>query len=299
MPKTLDLRQLTIDHHPLERITQELPRVPDFIPPLLSGALALAQQIIDALVQGFHGWTQTGFPVEALRTVTNSIGVGLGALNHLAMRIEALEGKIVAAIEDFTQRVENFLDPDTWMQIYSSLTPGNIAGGGLLTLGPQGYAVFQPVEDTVNKVALAIHRTVAESDLQRVSAVISVPAAMGAQAANTILARVDNINPVANNVFAKLTDNQATIGFVRDGVTTVLGTVENTLRNGSTYTLDVTEQRTFQLFENSRPVLTVVDSRAQAAFGGAFRSTGFGTIAPNSTSRPGVVASFAAFVKGP
>ena len=301
MPKTLDLRQIKITHDPNQKIIQELPRVPEFVPPLLSGALALVQQIIDALVQGFYGWTETGFGADALRTVTNAIGVGLGALNHLVMRIEALEGKLVGAIEDFAQvatGVVTALDPDKWLQVVAG------AGGGLINVGPQGYAVFQPMEDTVNRVAAAIHKRVADSDFLKVSTVISMPANVGASvgrqsAANTILARVDNVNPLSNNVFAKLNDNTATIGFVRDGVTTVLGTVNNVLKNGSTYTLDVTEERTFRLLENSRPVLTVVDTAAKSALGAAFRSNGFGTIAPNATSRPGVVASFASFLKGP
>jgi hypothetical protein len=301
MPKTLDLRQIKITHDPNQKIIQELPRVPEFVPPLLSGALALVQQIIDALVQGFYGWTETGFGADALRTVTNAIGVGLGALNHLVMRIEALEGKLVAAIEDFAKLAKDVvsaLDPNKWLQVVAG------SGGGFINVGPQGYAVFQPLEDTVNRVAAAIHKKVAESDFLKVSTVISTPASVGASvgrqsASNTILARVDNANPLSNNVFAKLNDNTATVGFVRDGVTTVLGTVNNVLKNGSTYTLDVTEARTFVLLENSRPVLTVVDAAAKSALGSAFRSTGFGTIAPNATSRPGVVASFASFLKGP
>jgi hypothetical protein len=219
------------------------------------------------------------------------------------MRLAALEGQVVGAIEDFTTYAGNILDPDKWSQVYGSLT-GGISGGGLLQIGQQGYAVFQPVEDTINRVAAAIHKTVASSDLHSVSTIISMPANVGASvgrqsASNTILARVDSVNPLSNNVFAKINDTYATVGFVRDGVTTVLGTVNNVLKNGSTYTLDVSNERTFTLLENARPVLTVVDTAAQSALGAAFRSTGFGTIAPNSTSRPGVVASFGAFVKGP
>lgn len=296
MPKAFDRMQLAISHDPIQRIIEEIPRTPEFIPPWLVGPFELIQQIIDALMQGFHGWTQTGFPVEALSTLTNAIGIGLGELNHVAMRVAALEGQIVDAIENFTTYVTGALDPSKWMQIYSSLTGGN-SGGGLLSIGAQGYAVFQPVADTVNRVASAISTVVPTSDLQKVSAVLSVPANMGAQAANTILARVETSNPVANNVFAKLTDTNASVGFVKDGVTTVLGTVDNVLKNGATYTLDVTEPRTFTLIENSKPILKVVDAAAASALGAAFRSTGFGTIAPNSTSRPGVFAAFASYIK--
>jgi len=301
MPRALDLRQITITNNPNQRITEELPRTPKFLSPILSGAMALIQQIIDTLVQGFHGWTQTGFGVDALRTITNSIGVGLGELSHLVMRIAALEGQVVHAIENFATYVQGALDPTKWLQVYSSLT-GGVAGGGLLNIGPQGYAVFQPVADTVNKVAMAISKVIPTSDLQKVSAVFSVPAnvvaSLGRESAvNMLLARVDNTNPVANNVFAKLTDTTATIGFVKDGVTTVLGTVSNVLKNGSNYTLDVTEPRTFTLIENSRPILKVVDAAATSALGSAFRSTGFGTVAPNSKSRPGVIAAFASFIK--
>ena len=291
MPRALDLRQITLTNDPNRRITEELPRTPAFLSPILSGAMALIQEIIDALVQGFHGWTETGFGVDALRTITNSIGVDLGELNHLVMRVAALEGQLVSAIENFTTYVQGALDPKKWLQVYDGL------GGGLLSIGPQGYAVFQPVASTVNKVALAVNKVIPESDLQKVSAVFSVPANMGAQAANTILARVDNKNPVANNVFAKLTDTTVSVGFVKDGVTTVLGTVDNVLKNGANYTLDVTEPRTFTLVENSKPILKVVDAAATSALGAAFRSTGFGTIAPNSRSRPGVVAAFASYIK--
>lgn len=291
MPRAIDFRQIQITHDPARRITHEVPRTPDFLPPLIGGALALAQQIIDALINGFHGWFDTGFSVDTLATMMNAVGAGLGELNHVGMRVAALEGQVVDAITNFAEAAGQALDPNKWLQVLTG------TGGGAVTVGQQGYAVFQPVADTVNKVAMVINKTVATSDLQKVQAVFSVPAAMGAQAANTLLARVDAVDPTANHVFAKMTDTTATIGYVAGGVTTVLGTVENTLKNGSTYALDVTEPRTFKLVENSRTILTAVDAAAQSALGAAFRGTGFGTVAPNSKSRPGVVGAFASFIK--
>jgi hypothetical protein len=44
-------------------------------------------------------------------------------------------------------------------------------------------------------------------------------------------------------------------------------------------------------------VLTVVDAGGQSSFGDFFRHTGFGMFAPNGVARPGVVGSFATYMK--
>lgn len=306
MPKAVDLRQLTITHHPNARITEELPQTPDYLGAILAAPLTLIQEIIDALIQGFHGWpaTRTGFKPGDLLRMGADIGIGLGALQTLAMRLERLEGDLAAALEDFGQYVQNALslDPSKWLQNYLGF------GGGLLGV-LQGFATFQPAVDTFNKIATAISKVPVVSDIQKVSVVISKPITDAAASANTILARVDPSLPDGDQVFAKLTDATATIGYVKDGLTTVLGTVTNPLKNGSTYSLEAgvladdgtPVPSTFRLLENTREVLKVTDAAigtvTGSSIGEAFRSTGFGTIAPNSTARPGIVAAFAAFTK--
>jgi hypothetical protein len=212
------------------------------------------------------------------------------------MRVTKLEGEIVAALENFATYAQNALSlgTDLWDQIYSGV------GGG--TLGTQlGYAVFQTAADTVNKVALAVNKEILGTDFQKVSAVISKPLTDAAQAVNTLLARVDPTKPNPDNVFAKLTDTKVEIGFVKNGAVTILGAVNNLLKNGSTYTLEAgvgSAANTFRVIENSKELLKVTDPLAGTATGSsvgtAFRRAGFGTIAPNQRARPGIVAAFSA-----
>ena len=282
----------------LEEVFKPLEGLVGEVEVIAKGAAKLAQEIIDALMQGFNaiGAGVTGFVAADLKQLAVAIGAGLGELNHVAMRVTKLEGEIVNALENFATYAQNALSLGTnlWDQIYSG------AGGG--TLGTQlGYAVFQTAADTVNKVALAVNKEILGTDFQKVSAVISKPLTDAAQAANTLLARVDPTKPNPDNVFAKLTDTTVEIGFVKNGAVTVLGTVNNLLKNGSTYTLEAgvgAAANTFRVVEGSKELLKVTDPAAGTALGSsvgaAFRKAGFGTIAPNQKARPGIVAAFSA-----
>lgn len=282
----------------LEEVFKPLEALIPIIEALATDAWELSTGILDNLMRGFHGWGSSvgGFVAEDLKQVGAAIGTGLGELQHVAMRVTKLEGEVVHALENFATYGENAvgLAGDVWEQIYTGV------GGG--TLGTQqGYAVFQSAVDTVDKVAVAVAKEVLATDFQKVSAVISKPLTDAAASANTILARVDNIVSTApDHVFAKMTDAVATIGFVKGGVTTVLGTVDNVLKNGSTYTLEAgvgAAANTFRLVENSKEILKVTDASGLAPAGANNRRAGFGTIAPNPKARPGVLAAFAAFTR--
>lgn len=284
----------------LEEVFKPLEGLVGEVEVIAKDAAKLAQQIIDALMQGFNafGSQVTGFVAADLKQLATAIGAGLGELNHVAMRVAKLEGEVVNALENFATYGQNALSlgADKWNQIYSG------AGDG--TLGTQlGYAVFQTAENTVNKVALAVNKESLESDFQKVSAVISKPLTDAAQSANTLLARVDPLGLNPDNVYAKLTDTTVEIGFVKNGAVTVLGTVNNLLKNGSTYSLEAgvgSAANTFQVLEGSKPLFNppLTDPAAGTALGSsvgaAFRSAGFGTIAPSQKARPGIVAAFSA-----
>lgn len=282
----------------LEEVFKPLEGLVGEVEVIAKDAAKLAQQIIDALMQGFNafGAGVTGFVAADLKQLATAIGAGLGELNHVAMRVTKLEGEIVNALENFATYAQNALSlgTDKWNQIYSGV------GGG--TLGTQlGYAVFQTTADTVNKVALAVNKEALEADFQRVSAVISKPLTDAAESANTLLARVDPLALNPDNVYAKLTDTKVEIGFVKNGAVTVLGTVNNLLKNGSTYTLEAgvdAAENTFRVVEGSKEILKVTDAAAGTALGSsigaAFRNAGFGTIAPSQKARPGIVAAFSA-----
>ena len=282
----------------LEEVFKPLEGLVGEVEVIAKDAAKLAQQIIDALMQGFNafGAGVTGFVAADLKQLATAIGAGLGELNHVAMRVTKLEGEIVNALENFATYGQNALSlgVDKWNQIYSGV------GGG--TLGTQlGYAVFQTTADTVNKVALAVNKETLEADFQKVSAVISKPLTDAAESANTLLARVDPLGLNPDNVYAKLTDTKVEIGFVKNGAVTVLGTVNNLLKNGSTYTLEAgvdAAENTFRVVEGSKEILKVTDAAAGTALGSsvgaAFRSAGFGTIAPSQKARPGIVAAFSA-----
>ena len=284
----------------LEEVFKPLEGLVGEIEVIAKDAAKLAQEIIDALMQGFNafGSQVTGFVAADLKQLATAIGAGLGELNHVAMRVTKLEGEIVNALENFATYAQNALSlgTDKWNQIYSGV------GGG--TLGTQlGYAVFQTAADTANKVALAVNKESLESDFQKVSAVISKPLTDAAESANTLLARVDPLGLNPDNVYAKLTDTKVEIGFVKNGAVTVLGTVNNLLKNGSTYSLEAgvgAAANTFQVLEGSKPLFNppLTDPAAGTALGSsigtAFRSAGFGTIAPSQKARPGIVAAFSA-----
>jgi hypothetical protein len=290
----------------LEEVFKPLEGLVGEVEDIAKGAAALAQAIIDALMQGFQGWGSqvTGFVADDIKQLGVAIGAGLGELNHVAMRVLKLEGEIVAALENFSTYAQNALSlgTDIWDQIYS--------GTGAGTLGTQlGYAVFEAADNTVNKLALAIKKVDPSeigSDLQRVSAVISKPLNAAADSANYIIARVDPTPQIPgqlpDHVFARLTDTKVEIGYVRNNATTILDSVNNKLKNGSTYTLEAgvgAASNSFQVLENSKKLFTtlVTDPGAGGAgssLGEAFRGTGFGTFAPNKAARPGIVAAFQA-----
>lgn len=279
----------------LEEVFKPLEELVYIIEDLAEAAWDFTQDVVDALMQGFHGWfDKTGFKASDLQQMGVAIGAGLGELNHVAMRVLKLEGLVAKILENFSTYTQSLsLDPTKWNQWYTG------SGGGTLGI-LNGYAQFIPQADTVNRVATAINKVASDSDAQTVQAVISKPFTDTAQSANLLIARADPTKVNGDQVFAKLTDSQVSIGFVKDGATTVLGTVNNQLRNGSTYTLETGVDgaaNTFRVLENSREVLKVTDALNQSSVGEAFRSTGFGTVAPNSTARPGIVAAFGSFTR--
>jgi hypothetical protein len=249
------------------------------------------QKVIDAIVQGFNAWfEQIGFTPENVAEVNNTIGEAIGTLGTLGMRLAKLEQSNSQVLEEFKTYPNSVpsLGPK-WTQWYTG------TGGG--TLGSvNGYAVPTLALDTTNKGMYAVWKNPMPSDFLKVSATISTPQELFGQSENFIYARW---NPEVNGdyIFAGFTWRRARIGFVAGGKVTQLGSVTHDFRNGSIYTLDVTEERTFRIWENNSLVLTVVDAGGQSSFGDFFRHTGFGMFAPNGVARPGVVGSFATYMK--
>lgn len=283
----------------IEQVFKPLEALVDEIGQLAQDAWDFAGGIVDALIQGFHGWGSNvvGHTLADLRKMGSDLGVLIGELNAVVMRVQQLEQGAATALENFSTYVQNAasLPANLWNQVYSGT-------GGALLGTQQGFAVLVPTPDTVNKVAVAVTKAVTETDFQTVSAVISKPITDAASSVNTILARVDPNAPLTTNVFAKLTDTTAAIGYTVNGVETILQTVPNTLVNGATYTLQAgvgAAANTFQLLQNQKPVFPnpVTDALNQSAVGAAVRSAGFGVVAPNATARPGVVAAFSVFGK--
>jgi hypothetical protein len=206
------------------------------------------------------------------------------------MRLAKLEQSNSQVLEEFKTYPNSVPSLGSkWTQWYTG------TGGG--TLGSvNGYAVPTLALDTTNKGMYAVWKNPMPSDFLKVSATISTPQELFGQSENFIYARW---NPEVNGdyVFAGFTWRRARIGFVAGGKVTQLGSVTHDFRNGSIYTLDVTEERTFRIWENNSLVLTVVDAGGQSSFGDFFRHTGFGMFAPNGVARPGVVGSFATYMK--
>ena len=248
------------------------------------------QKIIDSIIQGFHaGWSQNGFSEEDVAQFSNTVGTAIGTLGTFGLRLENLEKANAVVLQDFAKYKNNALSMGSdWSQWYT----GN--GGG--TLGTvNGYAVTTLQLDTSNKSMYSVWKNPVGNDHMRVSATISTPAALFGFSENFILARV---NPVPNGdcVFAGFTAGKARLGFRKNGQITQLGIIDFQFRNGSIYTLDVSEDRTFRLFEGTTEILSVIDVGAQSSLGPAFQSVGFGMFCPNGVARPGVVGSFAAYL---
>jgi predicted RNA-binding protein with TRAM domain len=286
--------------------TEVVDALGNWVADAVDGTAKLAQDIIDFLLQGFNGLIgldiRSGFPALDLRQVGVAIGTAIGELNHVRMRVDQLAGEIVARIENFSERVQTVLDPDKWFTYYAPIVQDALHGGGVFSI-VNGYVLFRPAADTANKVAVAVSKTLTRTDFQRITTVISKPVTDSASSANTILARVDPTRSEGDHVFAKLTDNQVVIGYVKNRAVTILGSVDNQLKNGSHYSLEAgvgAAANTFRLLENTREILKVTDPAAGGAgssMGAGFLGSGFGIIAPNPTARPGVVAAFAAFGK--
>lgn len=295
MPRAFDRRQLKLSHDPSRRIGEELPKTPPFTGPTQLRPngdglpIPIVQNVIDALVQGFHGWfDQRDFTTDNLSEFSNTVGQALGNIGTLGLRVAKLEGTSTAVIfEDFETYDYN---PDDlgaqWLQYYSENT-----GRGYLGIVGK-YATFSLALTTKNRSAYAIHKTVPSTHLHKVSLTVSVPQVMAGQSANFIVARA---NPVAygDHVYARMEKTSIEVGYVKAGVATPLAARDWTFRNGSVYTLDCTQERVFRLLENDSEILTATDSAAASFLG---KSVGFGTFAPNSLARPGVVGSFATYV---
>jgi hypothetical protein len=249
------------------------------------------QKIIDAIVTGFNAFiNQLGFTPENVAEVNNTIGEAIGTLGTLGLRLQQLENQNSEVFEEFKSYPNNAASLGAkWTQWYSG------SGGG--TLGAiNGYAVPTLALDTATKRMFAAWNAEMPSDLLKVSSTISTPQELFGQSENYIFARWNPEPNVGDFVFAGFTWRRARIGFVKAGQTTQLGSVTHDFRNGSIYTLDLTEERTFRIWENNELVLTVVDAGGASSFGPGFRHTGFGNLCPNGVARPGVVGSFATYI---
>jgi len=289
MPRAFDRRQLTITHDPTRRITEELPKTPPFTGPtqmLPNGKdlpTPIVQQIIDSIVQGFTAWfNQTGFDTTALTDFSNTVAQALGTLGTIGLRLTKLENNGALILEDFATYPDG---PDMgreWIQTYS--------GTGGATVGITAkYATVSLTLDTLARTCFVLHKTPSPDHRQKVSITCSTPQDVFGQSENLIITRWDN----GDYVFAGLTWTQVRLGFVKAGTTTVLITRPLLFKNASSYTLDVTEDRVFRLFQDTDEILTATDSGAVSTLG---KLTGFGAFCPNGAARPGVVGSFANYV---
>lgn len=296
MPKAFDRRQLSITHDPRKRISEELPKTPPFTGPTQMFPTGenlptpIVQNLIDSIIQGFTGWfDQIGFNTGNVSDFSTTVAQALGTLGTIGLRLAKLEGTNSVVLEDFSTYPNGSDLGPKWLQWYRG-------DDGNSTMGiTNKYAVFNLTLDTVNRYGYAIHKTPAGSDHHKVSMTCSVPQDVFGQSENMLIARA---NPVVNgdHVFAAMSWTKVRIGFVKNGQTTELASRNYLFRNGSTYSLDVSEDRTFRLFENSKEILTATDGGNQSSLGAGFQSTGFGTFAPNGAARPGLVGSFATYV---
>jgi hypothetical protein len=250
------------------------------------------QELIDAIVQGFNAWfQQIGFTPENVQKVNNDIGAAIGTLGTLGLRLEKLEKANSQVLEDFKTYPQNVasLGP-RWDQWYT--------GSGSGSLGVvNGFAVPTLGLDTTKKFMFAAWPTAMPSDFLKVSTTISTPQELFGESENYIIGRW-NPEPVAGNyIFAGFTRTRARIGYVKAGQLTQLRSVTHDFRNGSVYTFDFTEERTFRIYEGTNLVLEAVDAGAQSSFGAGFQHVGFGNFCPNGVARPGVVGSFATYLK--
>ena len=300
MPKAFDRMQLSISHNPIMRITEETPLTPDFLPPWLVGPFELIQQIIDALMQGFHGWfDRTGFDVGDLVGLGSTIGQSLGELNSVVQKLlaRAVAG-VFAIAENFSTYLPGLSLGPKWKQWYTGI------GDGLLGI-QNNFAQF--LGGAVNRTALALfmpaegaQRTL--TDIQRIGTVFSVPANWGTNSFNFILGRANSGG--TSGVFAKMSAGTAEIGYLaKDGVVRVLGAATDfRFKNGAAYWLEAgipNSPRTFRLFENNALVLEAVDATAGSVIDAGNRFAGFATQAPDANTRPGVAAGFALYDNAP
>ena len=249
------------------------------------------QKLIDAIVQGFNAWfEQVGFTPENVQKVNNDIGAAIGTLGTLGLRLEQLEKANSEVLEDFKTYPQNVtsLGP-RWDQWYTGSGSGSL---GVIN----GFAVPTLGLDTSNKYMFAAWPAEMPSDLLKVSTTISTPQELFGQSENYIIGRW-NPEPVAGDyIFAGFTRTRARIGFVKAGQVTQLRSVTHDFRNGSVYTFDFTEERTFRIYEGTNLVLEAVDAGGQSSLGPGFQNVGFGNFCPNGVARPGVVGSFATYV---
>ena len=249
------------------------------------------QELIDAIVQGFNAWfQQVGFTPANVQKVNNDIGAAIGTLGTLGLRLEKLEKTNSQVLEDFKTYPANTasLGP-RWTQWYTGSGSGSL---GIVN----GFAVPTLGLDTSNKYMFAAWPTAAQSDFLKVSSTISTPQELFGQAENFIIGRWNPQPTVGDYIFAGFTRNRVRIGFVKAGQLTQLRSVTHDFRNGSVYTFDFTQARTFRVYEGTNLVLEAVDTGAVSSFGAGFRHAGFGNFCPNGVARPGVVGSFATYV---
>jgi hypothetical protein len=249
------------------------------------------QKIIDSIIQGFNAWwEQNGFSEEDVAQFSNTVGTAIGTLGTYGMRLENLEKANAVVLQDFATYANNVSSlGSNWVQWYT--------GNGSGTLGSvNGFAVPTLGLDTSNKWMFSSWKNPVASNHMRVASTISTPAALFGFSENLLLARL-NPEPGGDCVFAGFTAGKSRIGFFKDGQITQLKDRDFQFRNGSIYTLDVTEDRTFRLFEGSTEILSAVDAGGVSSFGPGFQSVGFGMFCPNGIARPGVVGSFATYLK--
>jgi hypothetical protein len=267
-------------------------------------AFDLGQEIVDSVVQGFHGWwNETGFAPLDLQTINTTIATAVAELNAAIVALQSSTAGTAfsgtAVYENFTAGAPAYPNGQAlgarWDQWYEG------SGAALLGIN-NNYAVLTGT--SLGRTAYARYKAtgtiknITSSNRQRIGLVASVPANWGLRSYNYIYGRMaHNEASTKKYVFAKLSNNTAEIGYRAGGGEVIIGSAPNfRYKNGAIYWFESgfgDSDRTYRLFENSTLLLTVTDASNASLVGAEYRGVGFGMYSPNSVTRPGVVAAFA------
>jgi hypothetical protein len=271
-------------------------------------ALELGQDVVDSLIQGFHGWWDSvGFAPLDVRTLSTTIATAVAELNAAIIALQSTTAGTAfsgtAVYENFTAGAPAYPSGPSlgakWDQWYEG------TGDALLGIA-NNYAVMQG--SSLGRYAITRYKgdggkAITATTRQRIGLVASVPANWGLRSYNYILGRMGADAATKKYVFAKLSNNTAEIGYRNGGGEVMLGSVPNfRYKNGAIYWLECgfgDSDRTFRLFENSTLLLTVTDAGNGSLLGTEYRGGGFATYSPNSLTRPGVVAALAFYDNAP